>query len=104
MLTYTIIEKVCLLFPSFGLGSGLIELTKNQIMSDALTMLGQSSGYKNPFSLAMLGQKYISLVVTGVLFFIFIAIVESRVNFFPFCKPNIDVSFNFLFIFYILRF
>lgn len=92
VLTYNIIEKLSLLFPSFGLGSGLIELTKNQIMSDALSILGQNSVYKDPFSLGMLGQKYISLVVTGILFFIVIAIMESRVNFFPCCKPNIDVS------------
>lgn len=92
LVTYTIIEKISLLFPSFSLGSGLIELTKNQIMSDALSILGQNGVYKNPFSLGVLGQKYISLVLTGFLFFIIIAIMETRVNFFPFCKPNIDVK------------
>jgi hypothetical protein len=94
VLTYKLIEKFSLLFPSFNLGSGLIELTKNQILSDAFSMLGQNSVYKDPFSFDMLGFKYISLFVTGFLFFGVIAIMESKINFFPFCKPNIDVSDN----------
>jgi hypothetical protein len=92
VLTYKVLEKMSLLFPSYGLGSGLIELTKNQILSDAYSMFGITDIYKDPYSLQMLGAKYISLVVTGILFFVMIVIMELRINFFPCCKPRIDVG------------
>lgn len=90
-LTYKVLEKLSLLFPSYNLGSGLIELTKNQILSEAYAMFGMNDVYKDPFSLEMLGQKYIALAVTGIVFFIVIVLMELRINYFPCCKPNIDV-------------
>lgn len=90
--TYRVLEKISLIFPSFSLGSGLIELTKNQILTEAYSIIGQNNIYKDPFSFEMLGQKYLSLIVTGILFFIVIAIMESKANFFPFCKPDIEVK------------
>lgn len=92
VITYKVIEKLSLLFPSFSLGSGLIELTKNQIISDAYSIFGKNGFYKDPYSFDLLGQKYLSLALSGVLFFIIIAIMESKINFFPCCKPNIEVS------------
>ena len=92
-LTYKILEKASLLFPSYSLGSGLIELTKNQILADAFAIFGIYNVYKDPFSLPMLGLKFISLAVTGALFFLAIVIMECRVDFFPFCKPKIEVCF-----------
>ena len=83
MLTYKILEKISLLFPSYSLGSGLIDLTKNQILADAYAIFGIDNIYKDPFSLEMLGQKYISLAVTGVMFFLVIVIMECNINFFP---------------------
>lgn len=68
VLTYRVLEKISLLFPSFSLGSGLIELTKNQILTEAYSIMGQNNIYKDPFSFEMLGQKYLSLVLTGTLF------------------------------------
>ena len=91
-MTYQVLEKFSLLFPSYSLGSGLIELTKNQILTDAYSLFGVNNIYKDPYSLEMLGPKYISLFITGVLFFVIIAIMELRVNFFPCFKANIEVS------------
>ncbi len=91
LMTYRVLEKLSLLFPSYSLGSGLIELTKNQILADAYSIFGISNIYKDPFSMEMLGQKYISLVITGILFFFIIVLMELNVNLFPCCKPNIDV-------------
>lgn len=90
-MTYQFLEKFCLIFPSYSLGSGLIEITKNQLFADAYAVFGVNDVYKNPFGLDMLGQKYIGLIITGFLFFIIVAIMESRINFFPCCKPNISV-------------
>jgi hypothetical protein len=92
VVTYRFIEKISLLFPSFGLGSGLIELTKNQILSDAYSIFGKNDLYKDPFSFNMLGQKYLSLAVTGVVFFVIIALMELKINLWPFCKPNLEVA------------
>ena len=91
-MTYQVLEKFSLLFPSYSLGSGLIELTKNQILADAYSIFGVNDVYINPYSLDMLGPKYISLIVTGVLFFIIIGLMELRLNYFPCIKPRIDVS------------
>ncbi|CAF1017355.1 unnamed protein product, partial [Brachionus calyciflorus] len=90
MLTYKILEKFSLLFPSFSLGSGLIELTKNQILSEAYSILGQSGNFKDPFSFDLLGIRFLALFLTGVLFFILIALIESDIDLFPFCKPNLE--------------
>ena len=90
VMTYRVLEKFSLLFPSYSLGSGLIELTKNQIMADAYSIFGINGIYKDPFSLDMLGYKYISLAVTGCIFFLIIVLMESRINCIPCCKPNLD--------------
>ena len=91
-MTYQVIEKFSLLFPSYSLGSGLIELTKNQILTDAYSLFGINNVYINPYSLDMLGPKYISLFITGILFFVVITLMELRVNFFPCFKPSIGVG------------
>ena len=95
-LTYNVLEKFSLLFPSYSLGSGLIELTKNQILTDAYSLFGKNDVYINPYSLGMLGPKYISLFLTGVLFFAIIALMEFRLYYFPCLKPKIEVSRFFL--------
>ena len=77
-LTYKIVEKLSLVFPSYCLGSGLIELTKNQILSDTYALFGITDIYQDPFSMKMLGPKYISLVVTGLFFFLLIFLIESK--------------------------
>jgi hypothetical protein len=100
-MTYKFLETFCLIFPSYSLGSGLIEITKNQLFADAYAVFGVNDVYKDPFSLEMLGQKYLSLTITGVIFFIMIAFMESKIKLFPCCKPRIKVSF---FIFFWLKF
>ena len=91
-MTYKVLEKLCHIFPSYSLGSGLIEITKNQLFADAYAVFGVNDVYKNPFSLDMLGQKYLSLIVTGIIFFLVVAIMESRFTIFPCCKPRIPVN------------
>lgn len=54
-MTYEFLSKFCLLFPSYNLGSGLIELTKNQILADTYAKFGINNIYKDPFEMEMLG-------------------------------------------------
>jgi hypothetical protein len=90
-LTYITLGKLSLMFPSFSLGSGLIELTKNQILADTYAIFGINNVYKDPFSFNMLGQKYLALIITGIFFFVVIILMEMRINWFAWCEPDINV-------------
>ncbi len=90
--TYRTLEKISLVFPSFSLGSGLIELTKNQILTDTFQLFGITNIYKDPYSFDMLGQKYLALILTGLFFFGVIVIMELQINFFACCEPDMDVK------------
>ncbi len=86
------LEVFSMIFPSYCLGSGLIEITKNQIMTDTYAMFGINNLYKDPFSMEMLGKKYLALTLMGIVSFIIIAIMETKIDFFPCCKPTIEPS------------
>lgn len=66
-------ERVALLFPPFALMSGLVDVTKNHLLSEMFLLVGQDA-YVNP--LELLGPHYITLAVEGVLLFIVNLIVE----------------------------
>ena len=91
-ITYQFLSKFSLLFPSYNLGSGLIELTKNQIIADTYAKFGITDKLKDPFEMDMLGYKYLALALTGILFFAIIVFMESSIKIFRCCKPNIEVS------------
>lgn len=59
-------------------------------MADAFAVFGITDMYKDPFSLEMLGQKYISLIITGILFFAIIVLLETKIKFCPCFQPNIE--------------
>jgi hypothetical protein len=40
----------------------------------------------------VLGQKYIALFITGILFFCVLALMETKINFFPCCTPSMVPS------------
>jgi hypothetical protein len=88
---YEFLRWFCLIFPSFSLGSGLIELTKNQIMAETYDKLGLESTYKNPFDMEMLGFKYLALAIIGVFFFLLIAYRESKIRLLQYLLPKIQV-------------
>lgn len=87
-MTYLVLEKLSLLFPSYNLGSGLIELTKNQIIADTYAKFGVNDSYKDPFSMNMLGYKYLALGLTGIMFFLIIVYYESTFNFDTRCSKG----------------
>lgn len=89
---YLFMDKFSLLFPSYNLGSGLIEITKNQIMAEAYAKFGVYDVYKNPFRMDMLGYKLLALALTGALFFLCIVWMESSISIFGCFNRNTDVS------------
>jgi hypothetical protein len=89
-ITYQFLSKFCLLFPSYNLGSGLIELTKNQIIADTYAKFGFKDKLKDPFDMDLLGYKFLALAITGVLFFAIVLLMEYASNF-KICKPSIEV-------------
>lgn len=66
-------ERVALLFPPFALMSGLVDVTKNHLLSEMFLLVGQDV-YVNP--LELLGPHYLTLAVEGVLLFIINLIIE----------------------------
>lgn len=87
---YKFLEMFSMIFPSYSLGSGLIEITKNQILTDTYAIFGINNVYKDPFDMDMLGKKYISLFVTGCVFFIIVALMECKFTFFSCCEPSLE--------------
>ena len=92
-ITYQFLSKFCLLFPSYNLGSGLIELTKNQIIADTYAKFGINDKLRDPFDMDMLGYKFLALALTGVLFFAIIVFMESNIQIFRCCKPELEVTY-----------
>lgn len=68
-------ERVALLFPPFALMSGLVDVTKNHLLSEMFQLVGQDV-YVNPFSMELLVPHYITLGVEGVLLFIVNLLIE----------------------------
>lgn len=98
---FLFMDKFSLLFPSYNLGSGLIEITKNQIMAEAYAKFGIYDVYKDPFRMDMLGFKLLALAVTGALFFLGIVWMESSFSIFGCLNRNIDVSLRCFVSFYL---
>jgi hypothetical protein len=91
------LKHLFLVLPSYNLGIGLIDLSKNQILAETYAMFGIDNVYIDPFSFDMLGIKYLSLAVSGFGFFIILMILESRIDFMPcFNQSSENVNcFNF---------
>lgn len=68
-------ERVALLFPPFALMSGLVDVTKNHLLSEMFQLVGQDT-YVNPFSMELLAPHYITLAVEGVVLFIINLLIE----------------------------
>ena len=70
-------DRVALLFPPFALMSGLVDVTKNHLLSEMFLLVGQDV-YVNP--LELLGPHYLTLAVEGVLLFVVNLIIELVLN------------------------
>ncbi|KAK3526537.1 hypothetical protein QTP70_030758 [Hemibagrus guttatus] len=79
-----ILKNVLLIFPHFCLGRGLIDMVKNQAMSDALERFGENR-LRSPFEWDMVGKNLFAMAVEGVVFFIITVLIQYRF----FIKPRV---------------
>ncbi|KAJ7993337.1 hypothetical protein DPEC_G00271380 [Dallia pectoralis] len=78
-----ILKKVFLIFPHFCLGRGLIDMAKNQAMSDAFQRLGVEQN-KDPLEWDFVGKNLFAMAVEGVVFFLFTILLQYK--FFITCR------------------
>ncbi|XP_041861136.1 phospholipid-transporting ATPase ABCA1 isoform X2 [Melanotaenia boesemani] len=79
-----ILKKVFLIFPHFCLGRGLIDMAKNQAISDAFQRLGTKQT-PHPLHWDFVGKNLFAMAVEGVVFFIFTLLLQYR--FFLYFRP-----------------
>lgn len=68
-------ERIALIFPPFALMSGLVDITKNHLLSEMFQLVNQDV-YVNPFSMELLAPHYITLAIEGVVLFILNLLIE----------------------------
>ena len=68
-------ERIALIFPPYALMSGLVDITKNHLLSEMFLLVNQDV-YVNPFSMDLLAPHYITLAIEGVILFIVNLLVE----------------------------
>ncbi|KAF7656308.1 hypothetical protein LDENG_00043690 [Lucifuga dentata] len=79
-----ILKKVFLIFPHFCLGRGLIDMAKNQAMSDAFQRLGTKQAL-DPLQWDFVGKNLFAMAAQGFIFFIFTILLQYK--FFVHCRP-----------------
>ncbi|KAM6962503.1 phospholipid-transporting ATPase ABCA1 [Aplochiton taeniatus] len=72
-----ILKKVFLIFPHFCLGRGLIDMAKNQAMSDAFQRLGTKQTH-DPLEWDFVGKNLFAMAVEGLVFFIFTILLQYK--------------------------
>ncbi|KAM4548979.1 phospholipid-transporting ATPase ABCA1 isoform 1-T1 [Odontesthes bonariensis] len=72
-----ILKKVFLIFPHFCLGRGLIDMAKNQAISDAFQRLG-SRQTPDPLQWDFVGKNLFAMAVEGVIFLIFTILLQYK--------------------------
>ncbi|XP_029285305.1 LOW QUALITY PROTEIN: ATP-binding cassette sub-family A member 1 [Cottoperca gobio] len=72
-----ILKKVFLIFPHFCLGRGLIDMAKNQAMSDAFQRLGTKQTL-DPLQWDFVGKNLFAMAAEGVIFFIFTILLQYK--------------------------
>ncbi|GAA6093024.1 phospholipid-transporting ATPase ABCA1b [Tachysurus ichikawai] len=77
------LKNVLLIFPHFCLGRGLIDMVKNQAMSDALERFGENR-FCSPLEWDMVGKNLFAMAVEGMVFFIITVLIQYRF----FIKPR----------------
>ncbi|XP_061181755.1 phospholipid-transporting ATPase ABCA1-like [Saccostrea echinata] len=75
----TILKRVFLLLPQYGLGRGLMDMAYNQRVTDAAALLGETI-ITSPFKFDVVGRNLLSMFFIGILFFSVNLLIEY--NFF----------------------
>uniref|UniRef100_A0A7N6A7H1 P-type phospholipid transporter n=1 Tax=Anabas testudineus TaxID=64144 RepID=A0A7N6A7H1_ANATE len=84
-------SNVFLIFPHFCLGRGLIDMVKNQAMSDALERFGENR-FRSPLAWDMVGKNLFAMAIEGVIFFFFLHILSSTSHLKPIGEEDEDVA------------
>lgn len=70
-----ILKKVFLLLPQYCFGRGLVQMARDQLLSDVSSKFGEK-WYMNPFTWDKVGRNLFSLFMLGVFFFILNLMIE----------------------------
>jgi hypothetical protein len=79
----SILSRIFLIFPPYCLGSGLVHLMRNELMADFGRTI-DADLYVNPFSMTLIGDRIIAMVVIG-----FVALIVTYVLDLDIRLPNI---------------
>ncbi|XP_053706907.1 phospholipid-transporting ATPase ABCA1 isoform X2 [Synchiropus splendidus] len=71
------LKKIFLIFPHFCLGRGLLDMAKNQAMTDAFQRFG-SKRAMDPLEWDVLGKNIIFMLIEGIIFFILTILLEYK--------------------------
>ena len=78
-----ILSRIFLIFPPYCLGSGLVHLMRNELMADFGRTI-DANLYVNPFSLKIIGDRIIAMILLGLIGLIVTYILDLDLRF-----PNI---------------
>ena len=73
---YIVCQKVFLIFPTYALGAGLIDIMTNQIKTSIFERFG-TDVYVDPFTFDLIGWNYVALGIEGLVFFIFAVLLDT---------------------------
>uniref|UniRef100_A0A4W5PLG4 P-type phospholipid transporter n=1 Tax=Hucho hucho TaxID=62062 RepID=A0A4W5PLG4_9TELE len=88
-------SKVFLIFPHFCLGRGLIDMAKNQAMSDAFQRLGIIIHFfftLDPLEWDFVGKNLFAMAVEGVVFFLFTILLQYKFFLPPLGPEDEDIA------------
>ncbi|XP_044541272.1 phospholipid-transporting ATPase ABCA7 [Gracilinanus agilis] len=72
-----VLKKIFLIFPHFCLGRGLIDMVRNQAMSDAFLYLGDDE-FVSPLSWNLVGKNLFAMGVQGPIFLLITLFLQNR--------------------------
>ena len=72
-------QKLFLIFPTYALGEGLIDMMTNQIKTSIFARFG-TDVYVDPFTFDLLGWNYVALGIEGLVFFTMAILIDVLSN------------------------
>ncbi|XP_056678235.1 phospholipid-transporting ATPase ABCA7 isoform X2 [Monodelphis domestica] len=77
-----VLKKIFLIFPHFCLGRGLIDMVRNQAMSDAFLYLGDNE-FESPLNWNLVGKNLFAMGLQGPIFLLITLLLQHRVWILP---------------------
>ncbi|XP_051930370.1 phospholipid-transporting ATPase ABCA1 [Hippocampus zosterae] len=73
-----VLKKLLLIFPHYCLGRGLMDLAKNQAMTEVSQRLGMNQSSDHPLQWDFVGKNLFAMAIQGVVFFIFTLMLQYK--------------------------